>query len=259
MTKDEGWVKLYRELLEKPIWLNSTSEQRSVLIAILLMVNHEPKQWEWRGEKFTANPGQTVTSAESICKKAGKGISRQNVRSSLNRFKKLDFLTYKPTKQGTLITVLNWGSYQSAQPSTQPSTQPRPNQDPTTNKNDKNERNIKTPISPLREYLEKTIEKNGYQAIKDQIIVFFKYRQAKPKAKQYQSEKGINGLFRDLAGCAESGLNLFDCLEIAMENNWQTIKPDYFKKNGGNNGTVKHNYTGADNRPPVLGDRDLVI
>lgn len=118
---------------------------------------------------------------------------------------------------------------------------------------------IKTPISPLREYLEKTIEKNGYQAIKDQIIVFFKYRQAKPKAKQYQSEKGINGLFRDLAGCAESGLNLFDCLEIAMENNWQTIKPDYFKKNGGNNGTVKHNYTGADNRPPVLGDRDLVI
>ena len=126
-------------------------------------------------------------------------------------------------------------------------------------KNEEERRKNKTPISPLEKHLETMIEENSHQNIKDQIIVFFKYRQAKPKAKQYQTEKGINGLFRDLAGCRESGLNLFDCLEIAMENNWQTVKPEYFKTNGANNGTAKHNYTGADNRPPVLGDRDLVI
>lgn len=121
-------------------------------------------------------------------------------------------------------------------------------------KNDKND--IKNPLSPpSRKYLESRITECGFHAIKDQIVTFYNYRMSKPKAKQYQSEKGIDGLFRGLAECNESGLNLFDCLEIAMENNWQTIKPDYFKKNGGNNGTAKRNYTGKDNRPPVLETR----
>ncbi|MCP4116591.1 MAG: hypothetical protein GY737_14520 [Desulfobacteraceae bacterium] len=139
----DGWISLHRKLLEKPIWLNSTPEQRSVLIAVLLMVNHEPKQWEWKGQQFTARPGQTITSLESIRKAAGKGISIQNVRSSLKRFKKLDFLTYEATKTGRLISIINWDSYQGVQHRTQHRAQQRPNKGPTTNNNDNNEINKK--------------------------------------------------------------------------------------------------------------------
>jgi len=118
-----------------------------------------------------------------------------------------------------------------------------------------------TPISPLKKFLENKIEADGFQDIKNQIIEFFKYRMAYPKAKQYKNEKGINGLFRDLAGCRDRGLNLAECLEITMEKTWLTPSPDYFKNNnfGGKNGSPQHNYTGIDNRPSILPDRDLQV
>jgi len=108
----EGYIKLYRELIEKPIWLNSTPEHKSIIITLLLMANHKPNDWEWCGKKFNVNKGQFVTSLESIRKKTGKGISIQNMRSCLKRLKKLHFATNKSTKSGRLITIINWGSYQ---------------------------------------------------------------------------------------------------------------------------------------------------
>ncbi|WP_313264454.1 hypothetical protein [Enterococcus sp.] len=94
-----GWIKLYRQLLEKPIWQESTPEQKVILITLLSMANHEEKEWEWQGEPYKASPGQFVTSLESIKRKCGKGISMQNVRTALKRFEKYEFLTNKPTNK----------------------------------------------------------------------------------------------------------------------------------------------------------------
>lgn len=107
-----GWIKLHRELLEKPIWESSTPEQKTILITLMAMANHQEKEWEWKGEKYKAEPGQFVTSLPSIVQKSGKGISTQNVRTALKRFEKLEFLTDESTKQNRLITLLNWGLYQ---------------------------------------------------------------------------------------------------------------------------------------------------
>lgn len=137
----DGWVKLHRVLLDKPIWLTSTPEQKVILTALLLMANHKETEWEWQGEKFKVLPGQFVTSLESIRQKAGKGISIQNVRSAINRFKKLEFLTYKSTKTGRLITICNWNTYQHEDESTQQTSQQRGNKEVTTNKNDNNDKN----------------------------------------------------------------------------------------------------------------------
>jgi len=126
-----GYIHLWRRLLKKPIWLKSTPEQRSVLITILLMANFYENEWEWKGEKFQVTPGQFITSLESIRKHAGQGISTQNVRSSLKRFEKLEFLTNKSTKQGRLISIINWGDYQSSVDAAQQSTQQRPNKEAT--------------------------------------------------------------------------------------------------------------------------------
>ena len=140
---ETGYIKLWRALIQKPIWLLSTPEQRSVLIAVLLLANHKGHEWEWSGKKFEVDPGQFVTSLESLRKKSGAGISTQNVRSALRRFEKLEFLTNKATKSGRLISVVNWESYQPKSDRGQQSTQQRGNKDPTPNKNDKNERKNK--------------------------------------------------------------------------------------------------------------------
>ena len=143
---DKGWIKLYRELLNKAIWQCSTPEQKTILITLLLMANHKENEWEWQGKKFIVQPGQFITSSKSIETTAGPGISRQNVRTALEKFEKYGFLTKVSTKTGILVTITNWEVYQSQdEVATNKVTidQPTPNQQVTTNKNDKNDKNVK--------------------------------------------------------------------------------------------------------------------
>ena len=148
MARQQGWITLYRELIKKPIWLNSTPEQKTILITLLLMANHEENEWEWKGQKFTVKPGQMITSLNSIVDKCGKGITTQNVRTALKRFEKLGFLTNESTKQNRLITIVNWGKYQSIEIKPNKdfnnqltNNQQRPNNQLTTNNNDNNDNN----------------------------------------------------------------------------------------------------------------------
>ena len=109
---DKGWITLHRKLLDKPIWFESTPEQKVILITLLLMANHKEREWEWMGKPYKAKPGQFVTSLESIRQKCGKGISLQNIRTAIKRFEKYEFLTNEVTKVNRLITIINWEFYQ---------------------------------------------------------------------------------------------------------------------------------------------------
>lgn len=152
--QDKGWICLYRDLLEKTIWQNSTPEQKTILIALLLMANHKQKQWEWKGKKYTVKEGEFITSLEKIVTMCGKGITMQNVRTSLKRFEKLQFLTSKSTNKNRLIKIENWGLYQDKE--NQPnkvtnkqltSNQQATNKQLTTNNNDNNDNNILNNLS----------------------------------------------------------------------------------------------------------------
>ena len=145
-----GWVKLYRELKSKSIWQLSSPEQKVVLITILLLANHEENKWEWQGKQFSCRPGQLITSLNSLVRECGDGVSIQNVRTALDRFEKLGFLTSVSTKTGRLITVLNWEKYHGRDYVSNKSnhkevtkSQQRANKDLTTNKNDKEYKNDK--------------------------------------------------------------------------------------------------------------------
>ncbi len=127
-------------------------EQKVILITLLLMANHEEKEWEWQGEKFKCKPGQFITSLKSIAEKAGPGISLQNVRTALSKFEKYEFLTNQSTKTGRLITIVNWELYQSQDSKlTKGLTkhQQSANKALTTNKNDKNDKNDKKNNPPI--------------------------------------------------------------------------------------------------------------
>ncbi len=149
----QGWVSLWRELFEKPIWLKSSPEHKVILIALLGMVNHEPKEWEWKGQLCSVERGQKITSAKSIIEVCGDGVSRQNVRGALLRFGKLGFLTIETTKAGSKITICNYKSYQNHlnganQDSNQQVTndQPTGNQRVTTNNNVNKDNNVNKEI-----------------------------------------------------------------------------------------------------------------
>lgn len=146
----KGWVSLHRELIGKPIWLESTPEQKTILITLLLMANHASNKWEWRGEQYVVEPGQFVTSVQKIADKSGKGISVQNVKTAIKRFEKYNFLTNESTKQNRLITIVNWAFYQGEEGRSNQRTnrqltddQPTINRQLTTNNNVNNLKNDK--------------------------------------------------------------------------------------------------------------------
>lgn len=112
MSDRGGWIVLHRKLLDKPIWFESTAEQKVILITLLLMANHAEKEWEWQGQKYVAKPGQFVTSLPKIVEACGNGISIKNVRTALKRFEKYGFLADKSTNKNRLITINNWAFYQ---------------------------------------------------------------------------------------------------------------------------------------------------
>ena len=81
---NNGFFKIYRELWDKPIWKQSTPIQKTVLLTLLSMVNFAPAEWEWQGQKFSVQPGQTITSLQHIAERCGKGVNAGNVRGALD-------------------------------------------------------------------------------------------------------------------------------------------------------------------------------
>ncbi|MFT8412140.1 MAG: DNA replication protein DnaD, partial [Schleiferilactobacillus perolens] len=161
---DGGWIKLYRVLLDDDLWIDCTPVQKAVMITLLLMANHKERKWIWQGKKFSAKPGQLVTSLESIKGKAGKGVSIRAVRTSLTKFENVGFLTNQSTNSGRLVTIANWAKYQEGiEESTNELTGNRQATDKqaTTNKNvknDKNEKKRNSQHSRKREYADDSPE-----------------------------------------------------------------------------------------------------
>lgn len=128
-----GYLKLHRALVEKPIWKQSTPEHKAILIQLLIMADFMSSEWEYQGVKYKTEPGQFVTSLQSIAEECGKGISVQNVRSALARFERLGFLTNQSTKVNRLITIVNWGLYQAREEKTNKETNNVTNKEVTKN------------------------------------------------------------------------------------------------------------------------------
>ena len=109
----QGWIKLHRELIEKTIWVNSTLEQRTILITMLCMANHKPNKWEFNGEVIEVTEGQFITSLPKIAEMCNhKSITVAKVRKALERFERLGFLINESTYQNRRITIVNWKKYQ---------------------------------------------------------------------------------------------------------------------------------------------------
>lgn len=112
MDNKGGFICLWRSLLDNPIWFNSTPEQALIMITLLLMANWKEQKYDIYGKIITLKPGQFITSYSEIAKLTGMGVSVRNVRTGIDRFEKLGFLTREVTRRGSLITIVNWRKYQ---------------------------------------------------------------------------------------------------------------------------------------------------
>lgn len=120
------------------------------MFQLLMMASHKQNEWEWNGEIHIVQPGQIITSIQSIKDHCASDVSVQSVRTALLKLEKWQFLTNESTKDGRMITICNYSTYQNHSEETNNQTnkqltndQQSSNKELTTIKNDKNVNNVK--------------------------------------------------------------------------------------------------------------------
>ena len=220
---------------------------RELWFYLLRNVNHNDNGKFKRGQKFF----QFSEIQEDLHWYVGYRkmvYSKPQLTKALRRLNEGNMTATMKATRGIIITVCNYDLYQdpknyegNGEGSTKGGR--RNFGGHTINKNVKNEKNKeiknKPPISPkpnLKNHLKEKIIQTGFIETKDKIFEFFEYRQKMTSARRYKTTKGIDGLFRDISGCRDSGLIVSECLDIAMEREWLRPSPDYFSKNKKVNG-----------------------
>lgn len=101
---NNGWIYLHRKILDWE-WYSDQKTFR-LFLHLLLTANHQEKKWLG----ITIFPGQKLTSHPHLAQETGLGV--QSVRTSLLKLKSTGELTVKTTNKYSIITLLNWDSYQ---------------------------------------------------------------------------------------------------------------------------------------------------
>jgi len=234
MIKDKGgFIKLWRKSLDSHIYRNI--KVWHFWTYCLLKASHKKREALVGNTQIFLSKGQFIFGRKIAAKETG--LSEQGIRTCLKVLKKAKNLTIKSTNKFSIITIVNWGDYQSEEnQSTTKSTnsQPASNQQVTTDKNVKNVKNVKNKEKKekkenLKFYLQEKIKGQNLLEVENKIIEFYNYRMDMPSSKKYKSTKGINGLFRNIDGCQKQNMDINTCLDIAMERNWLTPDPSYYK------------------------------
>ena len=112
--KDEGgWIKLYRKITNTDIWKTSEPfDRRSAWVDLLLMANHEDRSFVLRnGKTIYLEPGQTFKSMDTLAERWR--WSRGRVIRYLRLLSEQGMCTLSSTTDGTTITIVNWGFFQT--------------------------------------------------------------------------------------------------------------------------------------------------
>ena len=119
-----GYIKLFRKIKDSLVW-QLPPLYRFVAINILLDANWESAKVFTKSGFVDVARGQLMTSREHLAK--ASGVSVQVVRTALKHLEDAGFLTSKPTKSGTIITISNYSKYQDRPGGSQPTLNPQTN------------------------------------------------------------------------------------------------------------------------------------
>lgn len=133
---ENGWIKLHRKLVNWE-WYDNTNVVR-LFMHLLITANHEKSQWHG----VEIGVGETIIGRESLGKTLG--LSEQSIRTAINKLKSTNEITTKSTNKYTIVHIEKWASYQGQATNRATNKQPTTNQQSTTLKEVKNEKNIRT-------------------------------------------------------------------------------------------------------------------
>lgn len=105
---NEGWIKLHRRLLDHPRFTDE--KWLKVWLFLLCSATHKPIDRIFEGKRITLQPGQLITSRDSIVR--ATKVSRSAVERRLEVMKTEQQIEQQSDNRCRLITITCWDDYQ---------------------------------------------------------------------------------------------------------------------------------------------------
>lgn len=110
---NKGYVRLYRNLLDDPIFRDKPPGWLKIWIYIQLRANWRESEFRPRqGETITVPAGSLITSLEKLATHAA--LSKEHARRCLDYLVRTHAVTLRTTHHWTMITIVNWAVYQQS-------------------------------------------------------------------------------------------------------------------------------------------------
>ena len=205
-----GYLKLFRKLVDWEWYTDIPA--KTLFIHCLLNANYKDKLWKG----VEVNRGQLLCGRNGLAKNTG--LSPQQIRTAIKKLKKTgEISTTKSTNGCTLITVCNYESYNTDQPSEQPATQPRSNQGATTTNKEKKEKN-KIPKEFFEVFPSELTNDDEF------IESWEDFQKVRDKKKCATSERAYKTLLKDLMEFSNGDINkAIKIVDNSSNSGWPNI------------------------------------
>ena len=113
---DGGWIKVYRKIRQSFVWTDAN--QLKLWLLILMKASHEGHRFLFNGQQVDVSSGQLVTGRDALAFEFNEGVKRDHRIAArtlwrwIKQFEKEQMLSIKSTSQYSVITVIEWSTYQ---------------------------------------------------------------------------------------------------------------------------------------------------
>ena len=108
---DRGYIKLYRKILDSGIIGNH--KLTTFWVWCLLKASHKPRKQIVGFQEVHLDRGQFVFGRRKAA--SALNLTEREVRTCLNTLKSTNRLTVKTTNKFSVITIVNWDTYQQCE------------------------------------------------------------------------------------------------------------------------------------------------
>jgi len=109
----QGYIKLYRQIMESEFYFSEKFSKSAAWIDLLLLANHKESTFFIRGIEIKLAPGQLAYSQLTLAKRWKWNF--KTVKKFLDMLELRKMIFQSVNKVTTLITIVNWSEYQDNQ------------------------------------------------------------------------------------------------------------------------------------------------
>lgn len=110
--QEDGWIKLARKMQGHWLWQDKPFSKGQAWVDLLFMANHQDKKIMFNGVCTSVKRGSKITSIRKLSE--AWGWSKDKIRRFLDTLEADGMLTQKRDTNRTVLTIVNYGVYQSA-------------------------------------------------------------------------------------------------------------------------------------------------